>query len=195
MGYHTDSNKTDDINLSRAAFEMLFKYHSRGEAESLERLGIDLNLLIRVRGLTSESFHRLLSRMGNFVKFHLDNQVLDMHLQIEEKHMETQEQARRLISKGAPFPMIRELYGWTREAFHFERRLAGLTNLQSRGRPTLPTDDIGERIAQAWYEVIGSDRSTPESAADWLALATVSGTTLSEIWFWYCNELKEITHG
>jgi hypothetical protein len=195
MGHHTDSSKTDDISLSRAAFEMLFTYHSRGEAESLERLGIDLNLLIRVRGLTSESFHRLLSRMGNFVKFHLDNQVLDMHLQIEEKHMEAQEQARKLIIKGAPYPMIRELYGWTREAFHFERRLAGLTNLQSRGRPPLPTDDIGDRITQAWYEVIGSDRSTPQSAQDWLALVTISEATLSEIWFWYCNELKEITHG
>lgn len=196
MGHHMESNNTiDDISLSRAAFEMLFRYHSRGEAESLERLGIDLDLLIRVRGLSSESFHRLLTRMGNFVKFHLDNQVLDMHLQIEEKHMEAQVQARQLIIKGAPFPMIRELYGWTREAFHFERRLAGLTNLQSRGRPPLPADDIGERISQAWYEVIGSDRSTPQSAQDWLTLATVSGTTLSEIWFWYCNELKEITHG
>lgn len=196
MGHHTDSNSTtDDTTLSRAALEMLFRYHSRGEAESLERLGIDLKLIIRVRSLPSESYHRLLNRLGNFVKLHLDNQVLDMHLQMEEEYMEQQSQARSLIRNGAPFPMIRELYGWSREAFHFERRLTGLTNLQSRGRPPLPAEDIGERIAQAWYEVIGSDRSTPQSAKEWLALTKVSGSTLSEIWFWYCNELKEITHG
>jgi hypothetical protein len=199
MGHHTDSNskqQQQDATLSRAALDLLCRYHNNGEVESLERLGIDLKLIIRVRRLTTESYHRLLGRLGNFVKLHLDNQILDTHLQMEEDYMQRQSQARRLIREGAPFPMIRDLYGWTREAFHFERRIIGLASFQpNRGRPPLPPEQTGDRIAQAWYEVNGSDRSTPETSEQWLELMTTSNASLAEIWSWYCSQRKEITHG
>lgn len=199
MGKHTDSNtnQQQDTTLSRAALDLLCKYHNNGEVESLERLGIDLKLIIRVRRLTTESYHRLLGRLGNFVKLHLDNQILDTHLQMEEELMLRQSQARRLIKEGAPYPMIRELYGWKREAYHFERRLTGLATFQEqiRGRPPLPPEKTSERISQAWYEVNGSDRSIPTTDDQWVDLAQISGASLTEIWAWFCSQRQEITHG
>ncbi|MCU7866089.1 MAG: DUF2857 domain-containing protein [Candidatus Thiodiazotropha sp. (ex Lucinoma borealis)] len=193
MSRHTDTEQ-DHIQLSQVALEMLCRFHNEGAGEALERMGIDSSLIRRVRRLPVASYHRLLDRLGNFVNLRLDNSILDLQLKAEETRMQQEAQARQLILADAPFPMIEELYGWRRETYQLERRLAGLKHHTMHGRPRLPAEEIAERIAGAWYEVNGSDRSVPQYADQWLELTHCSGASLTEIWFWYRHQRQEITH-
>ncbi len=160
-----------------------------GDQNTVARAGISADNAHRLMSLQARELLALMQANASFIKFRIDNEVLNLLLQ-EIDHGRTQHKtAQRLIESDAPLDMIRHFYPQIqRTQYGLQRRLSGL-NSAPQGRTRYPDEDQEMAISTAWFHQV-KDQDNP-TAEEYLIVQRESKAPIRKIWAMY----KPANHG
>ena len=169
------------MNASQTvALHDLLQSIDKGDQNAVARAGITANNASRLMNLHAQELSALIQKNASFIKFEIDNEVLDLLLQSIAGNRSQHQAAHELIEADAPLDMIRYFFpDIQRTQYGLQRRLSGL-NPAPQGRTRSPDEDLEMAIATAWFhEVKDQENPTP---ADYLRVHQASNAPIRQIW-------------
>ncbi|NOZ10846.1 MAG: DUF2857 family protein [Gammaproteobacteria bacterium] len=152
------------------------KAHAEGKAALVERYGFTRTQAETIARLSAHELHRLSDPKLKLFNMHMDTDALDhmlVHMQKEERHRALQD---RLLSLGAPAPLMQELFGWSAQDCADRRKALDISGADT-GRPRRTTEEEDQAIWKSWNGSLGMTK-----AERYETVASETGMRLNLIW-------------
>lgn len=145
-----------------AIFQHLLVMAEDGEQDTLQACGFDARQIARLKFLPVCE----LGKLAGFPIFSIacDGTAIDRALQLAEVRQADAELQAEFLRRGATSPLMQKLFRADRNQVTQMRAALGIA--LPKGRPTLPPDDVQDRVWLAWRA-----SQDMEPRRRWLALA------------------------
>jgi hypothetical protein len=110
-------------------------------------LGLPYALLDKVAHLDLPGMFQLAGRADEYIKVSLDKDLFEKQLDYILTQKTEQDQEKAMLMAGAPYPMMKYLFGYTDQHYQFMRKVLGV---ESNGRPRHPDEEQACEIYRSW---------------------------------------------
>ena len=179
-----------ESELNNAVLRYICQCQVYGDFRALEKLGIDAEVLDKLKVMTVNEVLHTSNIRSPFAKITVDNKMLNNLFNHVKREAHAQQLITDLIAHGAPLKLVRDLTGLHAIEFSARRKML---NVDYLGRTQSPTSEQEMNIYKYWKEL---DMKTDLSSEDWVWLAKKTGLPIRLICkIIYEDEMSDEAHG
>lgn len=165
--------------LNRLILDHLISGIAAGNRELAGQLGLSTRMRAQLEDLRSGEVRRL-AELPGCIRVEVDVRVLGRLLDYLAKEREAESTMRELIRRGAPQPLLHQLYSLSSRETSNLREHMGLPG--TPGRTRRPTEQEERRAWTAFEELLEGDTGRELEPEEWLQLCDRSGIDLRLLW-------------
>lgn len=180
LAFFKGENKVNEVQTHYAQHTLMYlaKLAADHDYEALRRFGLRHSQVEALPTLPARDFLELARMMrAHMSNITIDSDALEHALDVLCRHRNENETIEAMLSAGARFEMMSELFGLSNAEYASRRKFLKIP--ESRGRPKTPSEAEQKAIWRNWLTL---ETREPDETRRFLAVHRITGVPVGTIW-------------